>query len=387
MSLALAGTLGVGNIAGVATAIVAGGAGAVFWMWISALIAMSVKYAEVVLAIHYRRYDGGRYHGGSMYYIRDGAPHGRLNIKASVFIASFFAVLCLANALLTGNIVQVNSAAAASGKVPAIVVGCIFAVMMLIISFGGAKRISSFTVALIPFLSIVYILLSMFIIVKYAQVMPRVLTAIFSDAFNFSSAAGGISGFCLNRAIRFGVTRGIFSNEAGCGTAPTAHAAADVRSPHHQGCFGIFEVFIDTILLCSMTAFVILIAMDVGNMDGLDGIELSVGAYTLLAGKGAGIILSLSVILFAFATVICQSYYGLEALSFFTKSKTASNIYIIASAAVIVIGSVISAPLVWQLADLFVGIMTVINCICLVRRRNTVTALYQQGYEKTPLHN
>ena len=160
LSLALAGTLGVGNIAGVATAIVAGGAGAVFWMWMSALIAMSVKYAEVVLAVHFRRHDDNRFHGGAMYYIRDGAPHGGLNTKIAVSCAYVFAALCLANALLPGNIVQVNSAAAASGNIPSIAVGAVFAVLMLIISFGGAKRISSFTVALIPFLSAVYILLS-----------------------------------------------------------------------------------------------------------------------------------------------------------------------------------------------------------------------------------
>lgn len=387
LSVALAGTLGVGNIAGVATAIISGGAGAIFWMWVSAIAAMSVKYAEVVLAVHYRRCDNGRYHGGAMYYIRDGAPGSGFLSGLSPFFAGSFAVLCLSNALLTGNMVQVNAAADAVAPFPPLLIGIIFAVLAVTIAFGGAKRISSFTVTLIPFLSAVYIALSLFIIIKNISAIPRVLTLIITDAFDFSSAVGGISGFFVSRAVRFGVTRGIFSNEAGCGTAPTAHASADVRSPHHQGCYGIFEVFVDTILLCSMTAFVILIAIDSGAVGDGDlvtpqasgGIALSVAAYSALAGRWAGIIISVSVVLFAFATVICQSYYGTEALGYFTSSKLARYAYIIASAVVILIGSLLSAPLIWQLADLFVGVMTVTNCVCLIRRRRTVVMIYKDG--------
>ena len=385
LSVALAGTLGVGNIAGVATAIISGGPGSVFWMWVSAVAAMSVKYAEVALAVHYRRLDGGRYRGGAMYYIRDGSPHGRLS-RFSPFVAAGFALLCLSNALLTGNMVQVNAAADAASPIPPVVIGIAFAVLASVIAFGGARRISSFTVALIPFLSAIYVILSLEIIVSNIGCVPRVLTTIITDAFDFSSAVGGVSGFLVNRAIRFGVTRGIFSNEAGCGTAPTAHASADVRSPHHQGCFGIFEVFVDTILLCTMTAIVILIAVETGSVGGDlsspswdGGIGLSVAAYSSLAGRWAGIVISVSVVLFAFATVLSQCYYGTEALAFFTPSRTLRNAYVVLSAAFIVLGSLLSAPFIWQLADLFVGVMTVVNCVCLIRRRRTVVMIYEKG--------
>lgn len=373
MSLALAGTLGVGNISGVATAITAGGAGAIFWMWASALLAMSVKYAEVVLAIRYRQFDDGKYHGGAMYYIRDGFKKSKWGWGAG----AVFAALCLLNSQMTGNVVQINAAADAAKPIPPIAVGIVLASLTCIIAFGGAKRISSFTVALIPVLSVAYIAISSYIIFTNADLMPKVFSEILKSAFNFRAAAGGVAGFAVNAAIRFGVTRGIFSNEAGCGTAPTAHASANVRSPHHQGCFGIFEVFADTILLCSMTAFVILIAKLRGYCGGLDGISLSVEAYSSLAGGWAGHVIAISVILFAFATLICQSYYGLEALGYFTQSPSAKRAMLICSAVITVLGSVISAELTWQIADLTVALMTIINCAVLVAQRKTVLRLRQ----------
>lgn len=350
MSIALAGTLGVGNIAGVATAITAGGAGAVFWMWISATLAMAVKYAETCLAVAHRRRGSGGWYGGAMYYIAD---------TVSPFLGGVFAVLCLANTVITGNVIQSNAAASVySDTVPPLAVGIVMCVLALAVTVGPVKRISDVTIRLIPFLSAVYVFLSLGIIFLNFGKLPSVFSEIFSSAFDLRAVGGGIGGYGISRALRFGVTRGILSNEAGCGTAPTAHASADTDSPHKQGAFGIFEVFVDTILVCTMTALVILLLPKFG---GEDGVRLSVLAYRTFAGEIAGHVISVSVILFAYATVVCQSYYGAVALGYFTKSPAAKKVYLVVFAAACVIGSVIAPPVMWGIADLCVSLMTALN--------------------------
>lgn len=350
MTLALAGTLGVGNIAGVASAIACGGAGAVFWMWLSAILAMGVKYAEVVLAVGHRRGKSGGFFGGAMYYIGD---------LISRKFGAFFALLCIANSLITGNILQVNAASAVYGdRIPPIFVGIIICILTAAVTFGTVKRISDVAVSLIPFLSGVYVILSLGIIIANFSRMPSVLGEIFSLAFSAEGAAGGALGFTVSRGVRYGVTRGILSNEAGCGTAPTAHACADVKSPHHQGLFGIFEVFADTVVICSLTAFVILLY---GNVGGNGGVCLSVLAYSSLAGGYAGHIISVSVILFAFATVICQSYYGIVAVGFLSKRESALRLYLILYSLTCIVGSVIDTGIMWLSADLIISLMTAVN--------------------------
>lgn len=362
LSQALAGTLGVGNMAGVATAIVAGGPGAILWMWISALCAMSVKYAEVRLAVEHRRNGDGGFFGGAMYYIKD--IFGKKLPMLGAAAGGGFAVLCMANSLLTGNIVQMHAAASVFPWMPPLILGGIIAALSFVIACGGAGRVSEVTMGLIPFLSGAYMLISVVILIRNGSRIPGVLQDIFSAGLSFRAAAGGVTGFAVNRAIRFGVTRGIFSNEAGCGTSPTAHAAANTKSAHHQGCFGIFEVFADTIVLCTMTALVILLSDGVGQ--GMDGIPLTVYAYTSLAGKGAGIFIGISVILFAFATVICQTQYGTVAIGYFTQKKTPQRFYLVLCAAASIFGTVISEGLMWQTADLIVSLMTALNVGCLL---------------------
>lgn len=362
LSQALAGTLGVGNMAGVATAIVAGGPGAIFWMWISALCAMSVKYAEVRIAVEHRRRTGEEFYGGAMYYIKDVLC--RKLPRAGVVAGGGFALLCVANSLLTGNIVQMHAAASVFPWMPPIILGGIVAAMAFVIACGGAGRVSEITMGLIPFLSGAYMLISMVIIVRNGDRLPQVLGEIFSSGLSLRAAAGGAAGFAVNRAIRFGVTRGIFSNEAGCGTSPTAHAAANTKSAHHQGCFGIFEVFADTIVLCSMTAFVILLSD--GVEQGIDGIPLTLYAYTALAGREAGIFIGVSVILFAFATVICQTQYGAVAIGYLTRKKGPYRLYLAIQALASICGTVISEGLMWQAADLVVSLMTALNVGCLL---------------------
>ncbi len=382
LTTALAGTLGVGNIAGVATAITAGGAGAVFWMLIGALAAMGVKYAEVYLAVHWRRTraEGNKIacYGGAMYYIRDGLGRADSLIlrRAAPFLGGGFALLCGINALLTGNIVQVRAAVSCT-ELPPILFGVFFAAAALILSGWGMRRVAAASSVMIPALAAAYILLCSVIIFAGRAEIPRILGEIWAGAWDFRPAAGGILGFGVSRAVRYGITRGIFSNEAGCGTSPTAHAAAHTRSPHHQGCFGIFEVFADTVLLCTMTALVILLY---GDSEGLDGIPLSLEAFSQQAaaiggtwmGAAAGWLLRGSIILFAFATVVCQSCYGLEAVRYFTPRGSAVSAYRIVSAAAVVVGAVIPVGLMWALADAVVCVMTVVNVICVLMLRQDV---------------
>lgn len=209
--------------------------------------------------------------------------------------------------------------------------------------------------------------------------IPEVLADILSGAFSLKAAGGGALGFGLREAVRYGITRGIFSNEAGCGTSPTAHASADVESPHHQGCFGIFEVFADTILLCSMTALVILIAQKKYGLTGLDGVPLTLRAFHLALGPAAEWIIAVSVVLFALATVIAQIYYGSVCVGYFTASRIAPKLYAICASAVSLIGTVINTSSMWIAADLTVGVMTVINVAVLIVMRREIAKLSPYG--------
>ena len=385
LTMALAGTLGVGNIAGVATAITAGGAGAVFWMLIGALAAMSVKYAEVFLAVRYRRVrkeDGQTTHyGGAMYYIRDGLgdlAKSAIGRRIAGVLGALFAVLCLVNSLLTGNIIQVR-AAADCVEIPPVLFGALFAAFTVFAMAGGMRRLSAITVVLIPLLAVLYLLLSGTILIAYASEIPRIFVKIVREAFDFSAVGGGVLGLGVSRAIRFGITRGIFSNEAGCGTAPTAHASANVKSPHHQGCFGLFEVFADTVVLCTVTALVILLYAD---GEGLDGIDLSITAFSRLGASVGGTLLGIaadrflriSILLFAYATVVCQSCYGIEAIRYFVPARGARILYIALSVGATFAGALLKPGILWQWADMVVSVMTVVNVLCLLRLRKQIKA-------------
>lgn len=360
LSQALAGTLGVGNMAGVATALTAGGAGSIFWMVLSALAAMSVKYAEVALGVLCRRKEGKRYFGGAMYYIED--IFSRISPRLSRVAGVFFALLCIANTLVTGNSVQMSAAAGAVPRVPPLIVGVFGAVFALVCAVGRENRVSRITAFLIPLLCAGYITVSLGIIICSKDRIPQISERIWREAFSLRAAAGGGGGYAVSRALRYGVTRGIMSNEAGMGSSPTAHAAANTKSPHHQGCFGIFEVFFDTVVLCTMTALVILLSDGLGRFDG---IALTLYAYSSLAGETVGNIMSLSVVLFAFASVICSMQYGKEAVGYIVGNKKTPYLYYILSVAATVLGCVAGEGVLWQAADLTVALMTAVNVCCL----------------------
>ena len=361
LTVALAGTPGVGNIAGVSSAIIMGGAGAVFWMWISAFAAMSLKYVEVFLSIKYRREKSGEYYGGAPYYIRDGMKN-KIGARFSLYLSCIFALLCVLNSLTTGNLVQINAVANVT-PLPPIIFGIIFTVTVFLIISGGVKRISSFTFILMPLLTVFYIVLSLYVIIYDAQKIPDTLALIFKSAFSFRSAASGVFGYGIKEAIRYGVSRGVLSNEAGCGTAPTAHASSNTGSAHAQGCLGILEVFTDTIVLCTLTALVILIAGENPSGDAVSLVSASYGKYL---GKFGVYAISGSSVLFALATVACQFYYGEEALSYITKSKLSKGIYTAVFFFVCIVSSVVPMSLMWQISDLTLSIMTVFNVICLL---------------------
>lgn len=382
LTMALAGTLGVGNITGVAAAIVSGGAGAVFWMWAGAILSMSIKYGEVSLAVKYRRCHKGEFSGGAMYYISDGLGKRFPGHSFRAF-GGIFALLCVINSLVTGNIVQANSAADVVPMLPKAVTGGILTVLVGISVLLGIQRIGRITSCLIPVLTGIYMLLAGVIIVANIGEIPSVFGDIFRSAFHFRAAVGGAVGITAKEAIRFGITRGIFSNEAGCGTSPTAHASADTKSPFHQGCFGIFEVIADTLILCTMTALVLLIADRrlgiLSAVQGEGGATLTLSAFSSMTGDWAYGVLAVSVILFAYATILAQMYYGFVAMGYISKSRIVKGAYLILSVCCTFLGSVIQADIMWQLADVTVCLMTVINVSVLFLLRREIYETVKNG--------
>jgi AGCS family alanine or glycine:cation symporter len=369
VSAALAGTMGVGNIAGVATAITAGGAGAVFWMWASAFFCMIIKYIEVVLAQLYKQNktgkDGG-FTGGPMYYISVGLKHRGL--------AVIFAFFCVVSSFGIGNISQSNTIASAfesSFNIPGIITGIAVALVTAAIIIGGVKRIVSFTSKFIPLMSVIYMLAAIIVIAANPHNIAGAFGAIFSDAFAARQAGAGIFGFAMSRAVRFGMSRGIFSNEAGLGSAPIAHAVSSPDSPVQQGMWGIFEVFFDTIVVCTMTALAILTS-GAHKTSGLDGINLTNEAFASVFGSISGIFLSVSIVFFAVATLVTWSFYGECSIAYlFENAKTGTvnlcrNIYKSVFLILIVAGAVMKIEIVWSLSDIFNALMALPNMAAVV---------------------
>lgn len=375
LTLALAGTLGVGNIVGVASAIAMGGAGAIFWMWISAALAMILKYAEIVLAVGHRRIgrDGTAY-GGAMYYIRDIFDRLRLP-RTGAILAALFAGLCLLDALSTGCIIQINAVAQALDGVfdfSPTVCGGTLALICLFYVGRGVDRLSFLTERLVPLMTGGYLILSAAVLILRAEALPQAFGEILRDAFTPQSAVGGVFGFLLNRGIRYGTMRGLLSNEAGCGTAPIAHAAAQTPSAVEQGFWGLFEVFVDTILLCTVTALVILVEPQVIGMYAGDGVMMTIAAYTAVLGRGAGWFLSVAVLLFGFATVICWSHYGAECLRYLTNRRWVHILYRFVTCAAVFLGARLSPDSLWDVADFAIGVMTLINLSVLILSRQEI---------------
>ena len=369
LSVSLAGTLGVGNIVGVAVALIIGGAGAVFWMWISAFFSMILKYAEIVLGMRYRIYENDKKYGGPMYYMKKGIG-GRLGKT----LAWIFALLGVISAFSMGNLVQMKAAADALSKTfsfPPLLFGIFSAVVCAFLLFGGYEKLSRATGIIIPCLSLIYLAMSVRVVwIEADQIYPLCRT-ICARAFSFSSASGGILGFLFSHALRQGIAKGSFSHEAGCGTAPLAHAGANTKIPAKQGVFGIFEVFFDTIVLCTLTAFVILLSQG-ENFTQTNGMRLVLDSFAHYYGSSAYYIITLCVVLFALATVVCWGYYGKEMLSYLSKSATFTTAYIYLFCAVAAIGAVMEENTVWQISDITAALMTALNLSAVFMLRKEV---------------
>ncbi len=365
VTLALAGTLGVGNIAGVASSIAIGGYGSVFWMWISALVAMILKYAEITLAVSHRRIDrvSGEPCGGAPYYIKD-LLVSRGHAVSGKLLAGIFALLCVINSITMGCMIQANAVSTSFEGVFGLkpwIVGVLIALLCSFVIVGDARWVSGFCEKTVPIMTVGYIMISIAVIWTRRAELPHAFAVIFEDAFRLDSAAGGIFGFFVSAKLRSGVMRGLMSNEAGCGTAPTAHASSNTKSPAKQGFWGIFEVFVDTILLCTMTALVIILAGDSVFAFSDNPMMMAIKAYSSVLGGWSEYYMCISVLLFAFATIVCWAHYGKESLRCLTKKRGAVAVFVILFSIFTFFGAITAPSLAWSLADLALGIMTIIN--------------------------
>lgn len=372
MMLALAGTLGVGNIVGVANAIAIGGAGAVFWMWVSALFAMILKYAEILVAVSHRRTDSrGGFFGGAMYYIRDCFTARRWR-RLAVAVPIFFAALMVMNALSIGCVVQVRAVGETLQDVvgiPTVYSGVLLVLLTLPLLARGTKGISALTEYLVPIMTAGYIILSAAVLILRRDALGDALLSIWQNAFTPESAVGGVSGFLLSRALRVGTMRGLLSNEGGCGTAPTAHAEANAKSPAHQGVWGIFEVFADTIVLCTATALVILVS---GIDAASGGVMTTVRAYSSVLGGFADWFFSAAVFCFGYATLLCWGSYGMESVRFISLKKRWRILYVLAFGLCILFGVRGASELIWNIGDFGIATMTLINLFVLLLLRKEI---------------
>lgn len=357
VATALASTVGVGNIAGVATAIVLGGPGAVFWLWVSGLLGMSTKYAEIVVALHYREPDAtGTMRGGAMYVLRKG-----LGLP---WLGAVFALLTSLAAFGIGNMVQANSVADAMRStfgVPPWLTGAVLVILTGVVILGGIASIARVTQWLVPFMAMLYVGGGLFILLLHAERLPHAIGAIFQGAFSGTAAAGGFAGSTVMMALRYGVARGLFSNEAGLGSAPMVHATADTDHPVRQGMYGIFEVFVDTLLICTTTALVILVT-DTWT-GGVTGAALSAKAFeTGLPGTFGSAVVTGGILLFAFSTLVGWSYYGETGIVYLLGTGAALP-YRLAWLLFVFLGATGSLHLVWDVADTLNGLMALPNLV------------------------
>lgn len=386
---ALAATVGTGNIAGVAGAIAIGGPGAVFWMWISALLGMCTKFAEVTLAVYYREKNNkGDYIGGPMYYIKNGLG------KKWMWLAYAFAIFGTLATFGIGNTTQVNTIVTSintallnfnlvsSENVATLnlLLGIGIAIITGMVLLGGIKRIGSVTEKLVPFMALLYIVLSLGVIILNIENIPEVFGMIFRGAFQPSAITGGIVGsFFLS--MKKGVSRGIFSNEAGLGSGSIAHACADTDQPVRQGMFGIFEVFVDTIIICTLTSLVILCS-GVTITYGVDaGAELTIAGFVNTYGGWVSIFTAVAMCCFAFSTIIGWGLYGARCLEFLASEKIVKPFMVIFALATI-LGATMDLGLLWDIADTFNGLMALPNLIALFLLSRTVVKLTKEYFAK-----
>ena len=391
MCTALAASIGTGNIAGVSGAIAIGGPGAIFWMWVSAILGMCTKFSEVTLAIKYReRNEKGDWVGGPMYYITNGLG------KNWKWLACLFAALGALASFGIGNMTQINTIAgtintAISGffdttdsekTIIALAISIICALICAFILLGGIQRLADVCSFLVPVMAVIYIIASLIVIALNISGIPTVLSAIVKGAFNPASVAGGLAGIGIKTAITKGVGRGIFSNEAGLGSAPIAHAAADVDHPVKQGIYGVFEVFMDTIVVCTMTALVVLLGVGVENINyGTDiGANLTIMGFESVFGSGLpGVAVAICLTLFALSTVLAWALYGTRCVEYLFGFK-ASKVYQVIFCIFACMAGTVELKLAWDIADTLNGLMAIPNLVALALLSPTVIKLSKEYF-------
>lgn len=386
---ALAATVGTGNIAGVAGAIAIGGPGAVFWMWISAILGMCTKFSEVTLAVHFReKNEKGELVGGPMYYIKNGLK------KHWHWLAYLFSIFGVLTVFGTGNATQVNTITTAidsalenygimsgdSAKTVNLIIGIILAVLLAMILLGGIKRIGQVTEKLVPFMALLYIVFAIGVIALNIQNIPSVFSLIIEGAFNPASVTGGAVGSFF-MSMKKGVSRGIFSNEAGLGTGSIAHACADTRKPVKQGFFGIFEVFVDTIVICTLTALVILCSEVPINFGSAAGAELTISGFTSTYGSWVSIFTAVAMCCFAFSTIVGWGLYGARCIEFLFGSKV-NKPFMLVYSLVAIVGATMDLGLLWSIAETFNGLMAIPNLIAVFLLSGVVVKLVKEYFTK-----
>ncbi len=393
VTTALAGTIGTGSIAGIATALVIGGPGAVFWMWVSALLGMVTKYSEIVLSLKYRETnEEGAYMGGPMYYIKNGLG------KKWGWLATMFAIFAMIACIGTGNATQSNSISDVFNKnfgVATWITGIILTIIVAVVILGGVKRIASINEKLVPVMAVLFIISAIVALIFNAEKIPEAFALIFREAFNFKAAFGGVAGYSILSAMRTGVNRGVFSNEAGLGSAPIAHAASSTKDPAKQGFWGVFEVFFTTIIICTMSALVVLTSNVYTQSAGeflafgesavqVNGASLSSAAFGEALPYVGTIIISVATVFFALSTILGWAYYGEVCAGYvFPKHRRAA---VLAYRAVYVIfvfiGSVAELSIVWKITDCFNALMAVPNLIALIALSGVVVKTTREHFAK-----
>ena len=385
---ALAATVGTGNISGVAGAIAIGGPGAVFWMWISALLGMCTKFAEVTLAVHFRETNAqGDLVGGPMYYIKNGLK------KHWHWLAYLFSAFGVLTVFGTGNATQVNTITTAvdsalinfhliSGQSVStlnLIIGIVITILVGLILLGGIKRIGSVTEKLVPFMALFYILLALGVVLINFRNIPHVFSSIIYGAFRPRAVTGGVVGsFFLS--MKKGVSRGIFSNEAGLGTGSIAHACADTRKPVKQGLFGIFEVFADTIVICTLTALVILCSGTPVTYGHAAGAELTISGFTSVYGSWISVFTAVAMCCFAFSTIIGWGLYGARCIEFLFSSEKIVKPFMVVYSLVAILGATVELGLLWSIAETFNGLMAIPNLIAVFLLSGTVVKLVKEYF-------
>lgn len=385
---ALAGTVGTGNIAGVAGAIAIGGPGAAFWMWCSALLGMCTKFAEVTLAVHFREKSAsGEWLGGPMYYIKNGLS------RHWQWLAVLYAVFGVLTVFGTGNATQVNTITAAidtallefglvgAGFLPTLnlVIGILVAMLVAMVLLGGIQRIGKVSEKLVPLMALLYIVMSVGVVALNLPRLPGVLASIVGGAFNPRAVTGGVVGsFFLS--MQKGVSRGIFSNEAGLGTGSIAHACADTKKPVLQGMFGIFEVFADTIVICTLTALVILCSGTPVQYGTAAGAELTISGFTATYGGWASLFTAVALCCFAFSTILGWGLYGSRFVAFLFHSDKVVRPFLVVYSFVAILGATVDLGLLWSIAETFNGLMSIPNLIALLLLSGTVVRLTKEHF-------